>query len=201
VSARIRLQRERLSRLIATELYLSSIGLSVKPSPEQLVPPAAQLFPITPPPEASQDDLDWPGSSSNTESEPLKRIRAYAPIQTRITLPSSFGSILDSWKIGENPSEFEFFVDPEEGVPRYRKDRKKIRKQKQLLEQITGRADSMLGAFGGSQPPQLAESHASTQIGSSQIQDSSQRGQRITMSQVEHGKHGGRKQKKRKTGF
>jgi hypothetical protein len=157
---------------------------------------------MTPPLEASQDGLEWPGSSSGAEDEPLKRIRAYAPIQTRIALPSSIGSILDSWKIGEDPSEFEFFVDPEEGVPRYRQDRKKIRKQKQLLGQI-GRADSVLGAFGGSQPPSLLA--ASTQmIGSSQIQGPSQsqsRGPGITMSQVEHGKHGGRKQKKRKTGF
>jgi hypothetical protein len=59
-------------------------------------------------------------------------------------------------------------------------------------------------AFGGSQPPLLAESHASsTQIGSRSESKSEPRPRdhREAMSQVEHGKHGGRKQKKRKTGF
>jgi hypothetical protein len=213
IPARVRLQRERLSRLIATELYLSSIGISVKPLPEQLVPPASQLVPIPPPSEASQkppsqDGFDWPGNSSkNTENEPLQRIRAYAPIQRRVALPDGIGRVLESWKIGEDPSEFEFFVDPEEGVPRYRNDRKKIRKQKQLLEQISRgpvalAGDGIPGVFGGSQPPSLAKGRAGTQASHIQSQGQNQnRDQRITMTQIEKGKHGGRKQKKRKTGF
>ncbi|KAA8893934.1 RNA polymerase I-specific transcription initiation factor RRN6-like protein [Sphaerosporella brunnea] len=212
---RIRLQRERLSRHIATELYLASIGISVKPSPEQLEPPASQLLPITPSRKAQQFPLQeeengggFPGSSNNSgNKEPLQRIRAYAPIQTRIALPEGIGRVLDSWRIGEDPSEFEFFLDSEEGVPRYRKDRRKIRKKKELLERLNGPSIAPIGDgipdIFGSQPLVLDEGHPSTQIFPSQSQGGSQSQgpQGITMSQVEKGKHGGRKQKKRKTGF
>jgi len=104
--------------------------------------------------------------------------------------------------VGENPSEFEFFVDPEEGVPRYRRDRRKFRKEKQRLGGINratcGDGVGLAGVFGGSQPPPLGDGLMRSQQ-MSQSQSKNQGG--MTMSQVEKGKHGGRKQKKRRTGF
>ncbi|KAF8533148.1 RNA polymerase I-specific transcription initiation factor RRN6-like protein [Trichophaea hybrida] len=192
IPGRVRLRRERLSRLIATEVLLASIGVNVKPTAEQLTPPpqTSQFAPITPPPDST---------------EPLQRIRAYAHIQTRIQLPEDLVHVLDSWKVGEDPSEFEFFVDPEEGVPRYRRDRRKVRKEKQQRLGEMNRVisnDGLVSGFGGSQPPMLMGDGlmSSQQQQMSQSQSQSQ-GSRITMSQVEKGKHGGRKQKKRKTGF
>ncbi|KAF8252355.1 hypothetical protein K440DRAFT_633635 [Wilcoxina mikolae CBS 423.85] len=193
IPGRVRLRRERLSRLIATEVLLASIGVNVKPTTEQLTPPqTSQFAPITPPPDST---------------EPLQRIRAYAHVQTRTQLPEDLVHVLDSWKVGEDPLEFEFFVDPEEGVPRYRRDRRKVRKEKQQRLGEMNRAisgDGLAGGFGGSQPPMLMGdglmSSQQQQQQMSQSQSQSQGGG-MTMSQVEKGKHGGRKQKKRKTGF
>jgi hypothetical protein len=208
VPNRVRLRRERLARLIAVEVFLASTGVNLKPSEKQLAPPKAALptslslsIP-TPPPGSSQDpfssqrsNISWP--ELEQKNEPLQRIRAYAHVQTRISLSEGLDRVLDSWKIGEDPEEFEFFVDPEEGVPRYRRDRKKIRRDKRQ-NGIRGYGGADIPKVTGSQPPPLGMGIMSSQAApqSSQINQS----QTQVMSQVERGKHGGRKQKRR-TGF
>jgi len=208
VPNKVRLRRERLSRLIAVEVFLASTGVNLKPSDKQLTPPKAALptslnlsIP-TPSPRSSQDpfssqrsNISWP--ELEQKNEPLQRIRAYTHVQTRISLPEGLDRVLDSWKIGEDPEEFEFFVDPEEGVPRYRRDRKKIRRDKRQNGIRGDGAD--IPRVAGSQPPPLGMGIMSSQAApqSSQITQS----QTQVMSQVERGKHGGRKQKRRRTGF
>jgi hypothetical protein len=205
IPLRVRLHRERLSRLIATEILLSSIGISVKPSPEQLLPPASQLFP----------PLNQPADFEPKKIvEPLGRIRAYAHVQTPIQLQEGLASILDSWKIGENPDEFEAFVDPEEGVPRYRRDRQRARKEKEKRRtsgMVPGGLADMLASSQAVAPMVLEDAPATqgwgaSQLGgwASQVAGSSQGFgfSQMPMSQVERGKHGGRKpKKKRKLGF
>lgn len=205
IPLRVRLHRERLSRLIATEILLSSIGISVKPSPEQLLPPASQLFP----------PLNRPADFEPKKIvEPLGRIRAYAHVQTPIQLQEGLASILDSWKIGENPDEFEAFVDPEEGVPRYRKDRQRARKEKEKRRtsgMVSGGLADILASSQAVAPMVLEDAPATqgwgaSQLGgwASQVAGSSQGfgSSQMPMSQVERGKHGGRKpKKKRKLGF
>ncbi|KAI5820624.1 RNA polymerase I-specific transcription initiation factor RRN6-like protein [Pyronema omphalodes] len=204
IPIRVRLNRERLSRLIATEIFLSSIGISVKPSPEQLLPPASQAFtPINRPADFEPRKI----------VEPLGRIRAYAHVQTPIQLQEGLESILDSWKIGENPDEFEAFMDPEEGVPRYRRDRLRARKEKERRRTsgVAGGLADMLASSQAAAPMVLEDAPATqgwgaSQLGgwASQVAGSSQGfgSSQLPMSQVERGKHGSRKpKKKRKIGF
>lgn len=187
VPGRVRLRRERLCRLVATEVYLASVGVNVKPTPEQLAPPPL-------PPTSTANPKDGNGSTD----EPLQRIRAYAHIQTRINLPQELASVLASWKVGEDPDEFEFFVDPEEGVPRYRRDRRKARRER--LRQLATSTDigGAAGVFVGDPGGGGGGPAASTQL---QSQNQFQGDFAVVMSQVERGRYGGRKQKKRKTGF
>lgn len=207
IPPRIRLHRERLSRLVAVELYLASIGISIKPTPEQLLPPPSQAFnshglsQVSSPPGHNGED---------GENEHLQRIREYAYVQTRITLPVGIGRVLNGWKVGENPENCEFWIGREEGVPRFRRDRREVRKEKKRLshrgrEAASQGNDGMLGVFGGRQPLLLNDRLVGSQVPMSQAPDSQSQAQSqaqtVTMSQVVQGKHGGRMQKKRKTGF
>lgn len=183
IPPQVRLHRERLSRLVATELYLASIGISLKPTPEQLLPPPSQMHCSNGPSQSSP----WTSDSGEVrETEHLQRIRAYAHAHTRVTLPEGIGRVLDGWKVSENPEESEFFIDPQEGVPRYWKDRRKFLKGKQRLSR------------GGRDPASQGSAEVPDVFDGS---DSQSQSQAVTMSQVVQGNHGSRKQKKRKTGF
>lgn len=160
------------------------------PTAEQLTPPTHH----TP----HQPSQSWP-TDETPLPEPLLRIRAYAHVQKRIVLSEGFGRVLSNWNIGEDPSSFEFFMDPEEGVPRYRKDRRKIRKGKERVTGAVGAAG--LDVFGASQPPELV-AEVFTQAQSQGFGSQALSQSHYTMGQVEKGKHVGRKGgKKRKTGF
>lgn len=173
---RVRLRRERLSRALATDLFLSSVGVNLQPQP-QTAPP---------------------------EPEHLLGIRTYANVSARVALPEGMAGVLGRWVVGEDPDEVEYVPDEEDGAARERRRRRKRLQRKGReggddVGRLRGEVESWsLGAGAGSQPPAVVV--AATQGGSSQVV-SSQVG---VMSQVERGRHGGRQpvgRKKRRTGF
>lgn len=196
---KIRLRRERLCRMLATEMWLSSIGLHLEPSPESLPPPPKPL----PTAEKIENEAESPPEFL---PEPLQRIRTYANVSTRITLPERLQSTLDKWEVGEDPWEYEYTPD-ETGVKK--KKRNHHRRRSSAKKGDGGKRGDVenWSLQVASQPPTIAVSSQPplkvkgqkvdhSQVGSSQVEV-------VVMSQVERGKHGGRvaARKKRKTGF
>ena len=201
---KLRLRRERLSRLIATDLFLASHGVAtILPPPE--IPTQPKPAPVPSSPTSSPTSSHPPSSSAPTSSrpnplnlpaiepvEPLKKLRDYAWVKTRILLNPGLQNVLGNWKIGENPWEVRVAVDAEEGVARVDKPKESRRKKKKrdgkASQSQSGQQQSqgwpgssqlppMLGmgsselppqlGFGSSQPPALGR-------GSSQVWGSSQ---------------------------
>lgn len=203
IPGRVRLRRERLARLISTHIFLASKGVSLIHSRETLQQlKSDQNQPsIYPSPESegilAETDIN---TVNEDENKLLEHIHTYTHVQSRILIAPGLKNVLDSWKLCEDPASFEFFVDPEEGVPRYRKDRKKARKEKRLNSLHRNQSQHSVGP-GASQPPPLLVNTGST-TGSQENGDYQNQSQLVVMSQVESGRHGGRKpQKKRRTGF
>ncbi|KAL7270512.1 hypothetical protein RUND412_006778 [Rhizina undulata] len=216
VPGKIRLRRERICRIMATEIYLASQGLSLKPHPSQI----ESLIPLTPPrPSLFPKPLtDSQGQEQISRKESIVKLRTYAHVQNRITLPERFQSVLDTWDVGADPAEYEY-VSPDATASDSTR-RRRVRKQKGKEKEIgkgkgvdrSGVGDG-LSAFGGSQPPRLQVAgevqQAASQVyvgmvGSSQVPGGEgSQGLGVIMSQVERGKFGSRPQvkKKRRTGF
>lgn len=168
-----RLRRERLCRMLATETWLSSIGLHLEP-PAPALPPA-------------------PAEQADTAPEPLLRIRTYANVSTRITLPEGLLGVLDKWEIGGDPGDYEHIPDSHAGSKK-QKRRSSTRK----------RSGGTSGGGGGGADVESWQNNVASQppaimVSSQQLPSSSQ----VVMSQVERGRNGGRLlvRKKRKTGF
>lgn len=219
---RVRLRRERLARSIAINHFLSSLGLSIIPTPEAVAPPPLRPTqmssqyssqPQYSQSQFSQDTQDPFSSSQPSEPpEPLLRIRTYAPIQTRIVLSSGLQNVLDSWHVGEDPNNLKFNANADEGVPRYRRDRMKERKEKEekrarrerekemkrearRAERAASMVSQMSGmSFGGSQPAPKAGIGASQMMPMSQEVGGGLGSSQLPaiQSQVERGKHGAR---------
>lgn len=199
---KVRLRREQLCRMLATEMWLSSIGLHLEPSPEDLPPVPPE------PPAAPIDSVEPVVVPPESLPEPLQRIRTYANVSTRITLPEGLQGVLDKWEVGEDPWEYEYAPDEASAV---RKKKRSHRRKSSARRGDAVRGDveswSLQQSQMSSQPPAIAISSqpaqraagkAASQVGSSQG------GLEVeVMSQVERGKHGGRvaARKKRKTGF
>ncbi|KAF8458886.1 RNA polymerase I-specific transcription-initiation factor-domain-containing protein [Terfezia claveryi] len=211
VPTRVRLQRERLARMIATELYLASYGTVTTSNPT--------TNPATNPPLFT----------------PLQK---YTPLTNHLPtskLPSSLSRILDQWSIGEDPEDFEYEVD---GAPTPKKAYSKLSRARSYGEKKRGGKGSdsegdpgrKVSMFSGSQPAMFAVSAAtqpttpSRGLGGgegrgwasqtpmtpgkrtqSPEKNSTAGGFGASMSQVERGKFGGRKRppvkKRRKQGF
>lgn len=209
-----RLRRERLCRMLATEAWLSSIGLHLEPSPESFPPPLPPppSVPIPTPPEGGgggEGETEIPPESL---PEPLQRIRTYANVSTRITLPEGLQGVLDKWEVGEDPWEYEYVLEEQAGgrSGRVRNKRSHRRKREKVAVSAArgGGVESWRHQIGG-QPPAIAVgSQPTVQAGSSvpsQRDPGSSQFEGAVMSQVERGKNGGRlvvaARKKRKTGF
>lgn len=190
-----RLRRERLCRMLATEIWLSSIGVHLEPSPQSL-PPA----PIMPPP---VDTLEPPPECL---PEPLQRIRTYANVSTRVTLPEGLQSILDKWEIGGDPRDYEHVPDDQQVMS---KKRKSHRRKRGAVAARRGDVESWQSQVESHPPALVVNSQpplkGSAARGSSQRGPSSSQVEVVVMSQVERGRHGGRpvavRRKKRRTGF
>jgi hypothetical protein len=207
IPGRARLRRERISRLMAIELFLASVGINVKPSEKQLTPPKLLLAklglnPITPPAEPIEHSLLQNNEESSIatnfeeQKEPLQKIRAYTHVQVRTALPNHIQDMLDSWKVGEDPRDCEYYIDAEKDTTRYSQGPQKLRKEKRMNS-----LNRIPAVVGGSQPqiPVSSQNAPRNSQGSSLSQN---QGIRITTNKPERsGKHGGRKPKKRKTGF
>ncbi|RPB28539.1 hypothetical protein L211DRAFT_392570 [Terfezia boudieri ATCC MYA-4762] len=225
VPTRVRLHRERLARMIATELYLASYGTVTTSNP------TTNPGPTTPPPELT------PTPDAQLQHPPLfTGLQKYTPLTNHLPtlkLPSSLSRILDQWSIGEDPEDFEYEADGEP-TPKKAHSRSRSRGGKRRggkgsdSEGDPGRRVSM---FSGSQPAMFAVSAAtqpttpSRRLGGgeggwgwasqtpmtpgkrtqSPEKISAAGGMGASMSQVERGKFGGRKRppvkKRRKQGF
>lgn len=183
-----RLRRERLCRMLATETWLSSIGLHLEPSTQDL-PPV---------PDSQIDQTLLP-------SEPLLRIRTYANVGTRIALPEGLQGVLDRWEVGEDPWDYEYVPDEQSGGARKKmKKRGNSNRRKRGNEAGTARRSDVESWQNqiASQPPAIVVSSQPPPrgpgVGVSQTEGAA-------MSQVERGRNGGRPglaaRKKRKTGF
>lgn len=185
-----RLRRERLCRMLATEAWLSSIGLHLEPSTQDLPPvsdpQADQTLPLLLP-------------------EPLLRIRTYANVNARIALPEGLHGVLDRWEVGEDPWEYEYVPDEQSGSGARKKKTKKrgssSTRRKRSDETNSARRSDVESWQNqiASQPPAIVVSGGGGPgAGSSQAEGA-------VMSQVERGRNGGRPglaaRKKRKTGF
>lgn len=184
----VRLRRERLCRMLATETWLSSIGLHLEPSTQDL-PPV---------PDSQADQTLLP--------EPLLRIRTYANVGMRIALPEGLHGVLDRWDVGEDPWDYEYVPDEQSGGGARKKTKKRgsSNRRKRGDEINTARrgdVESWQSQI-ASQPPAIVVSSQlpprGPGVGSSQAEGT-------VMSQVERGRNGGRPglatRKKRKTGF
>lgn len=193
-----RLRRERLCRMLATETWLSSIGLHLEPSPESLPPASAP-----PPP---QDASEATGEPPACLPEPLQRIRTYANVSTRITLPEGLQSVLDKWEVGEDPWEYEHVLDEQPGGGGVKKKKSHRRKRGGAVVAAAARGsgvESWRNQIESQPPAIMVNSQPVLRVGSSGPRSSQVEG--VVMSQVERGKSGGRPvvvvRKKRKTGF
>lgn len=200
---KVRLRRERLCRMMATEIWLASIGVNLEPKPESLPAP-------TPAPSSQDNDTVAPPEPA---LEPLQRIRTYANVSTRITLPEGMSSVLSKWDVGEDPWEYEYTPDDGSGIKkkkRHHRRRASVKKGDAAVNKLRGDVENWSLQM-SSQPPAITVSSQPAQrqvpaasqgvmvvIGSSQVDAGG-----VVMSQVERGKHGGRVagRKKRKTGF
>ncbi|KAF8469012.1 RNA polymerase I-specific transcription initiation factor RRN6-like protein [Kalaharituber pfeilii] len=227
VGSKVRLRRERLARMIATEVYLASKGIILMPKANNAVtqPPSQSTNPegpVTPKPTVVGHD----SPSATVPQDMLKGLRKYTYVINAAKNPTSMMSrILDQWELGEDPNNFEYGAEGQitakrrHRVPKYKKHRGGP-------SEMNGLSLSP-GSFKGQQPVQFAVSSASSQIArplaqptqvmtgpSTQVQmrgsqavmaspgKKSNDGSRISMSQVERGKYGGRNvKKKRKQGF
>lgn len=202
-----RLRRERLCRMLATETWLSSIGLHLEPSPESLPPPPVPI-PALPGGEV-EDETQIPPESL---PEPLQRIRTYANVSTRITLPEGLQGVLDKWEVGEDPWEYEYALGEQAGEKSGRVGKRSHRRKRGKVAVSAVAAAAHGGGIDSwrhqidSQPPAIMVGSQPTvrTENSVPIQRSSQF-EGAVMSQVERGKNGGRlavaARKKRKTGF
>lgn len=209
-----RLRRERLCRMLATETWLSSVGLHLEPSPESYPPPPPPPVPVLALPEGEgEGETEIPPESL---PEPLQRIRTYANVSTRITLPEGLQGILDKWEVGEDPWEYGYVLEEQAGgrsghVRNKRSHRRKREKVAVSAAVAAARGDGVDSWRHqiGSQPPAITVgSQPTAQAGSSvpgQRDPRSSQFEGGVMSQVERGKNGGRlvvaARKKRKTGF
>lgn len=223
IPIRVRLHRERLARMIATEIYLASHGILTNPDPTTATP--EQTSASTP------DAQEYP--------PPLfTALQKYTPLRNHFppsTLSSSHPRILDQWSIGEDPDDFEYEADgapmPKKAhskPPRSRSRRGKggagVKEEKESSGE--GDAGRRVPMFSGTQPVIFAVSTTAQPAtpsrglvhggGASQTpwapgtrvqspeKNSTARVVGESMSQVERGKFGGRKRppaKKRKQGF
>ncbi|KAI5838985.1 RNA polymerase I-specific transcription-initiation factor-domain-containing protein [Morchella snyderi] len=183
---RVRLRRERLSRALATDLFLSTLGVNLQPQPQP----------------------EPPGP------EHLLGIRTYANVSApRVTLPDNLAGVLGRWVVGEDPQEVEYVPDEEDEAARARRRRRKqLRKAREGgddVGRLRGEVESWSLGMGSQllQQPPAVVAVAATQGGSQGVglPASSQVGPGLgVMSQVERGRHGGRApvgRKKRRTGF
>ena len=226
VPTRVRLHRERLARMIATELYLASHGILTTPNPTTNPSPTT----TTPDPTPTTTD-------AQEQPPPLfTTLQKYTPLTNHpptSALPSSLSRILDQWPLGEDPEDFEYEAD---GAPTPKRAHSKLArsrfrgKKKRGEKESCGEGDlgRMVSVFSSSQPVMFAVSAATQPTtpsrglagsgwgGASQAPMTPGRTQSPeknptagavgpSMSQVERGKFGGRKgppvKKKRKQGF
>ncbi|KAF8418512.1 RNA polymerase I-specific transcription-initiation factor-domain-containing protein [Tirmania nivea] len=226
VPTRVRLHRERLARMIATELYLASHGtlttlnLTINPGPTTTTP--EQTPTLTP------DVQEQPPPLFAT----LKKYTSLTNHPPPSTLPSSLSRILGQWPIGEDPEDFEYEAN---GAPTPQKARTKLSRSRSRGEKgmagagwegkesgCEGDAGRRVSMFSGSRPVMFAVS-AATQpttpsrglygVGGGGVPQTpitpearTQSPEKMggSMSQVERGKFGGRKRppkKRRKQGF
>ena len=201
VPARYRIRQEQLCRLIATETFLASMGINIKPRPEDLAPPPPTQ-PVVPSSSPLPSDLATTNGEEESQKEPLERLRAYTPVQSRVTLPKGFQHVLDGWQLGANPHTAEYAIDPDQGVPRYKVQRRRLRKEKERRAGVGVVGSQPPVLIAGSQVVGLGPGVVSSQVDPSQVSGKVGLG---VMSQVERGPHGGRPagkpKKKRRTGF
>lgn len=230
IPTKVRLRRERLARMIATETYLSGRGI-LHHHQEPTTPGSG---------ESSTPSL--PPSPTPNQPETLPTtflLHKYTPLLNVLpkpSLPSSMTRILEQWDIGEDPDDFEYTAD---GAPTRRKHHTKSKKHQKAQKGTGGGAGGGISlsqglTFGGSQPAQFALSASATQPSTpsgsgaggwggarpmtpartpGRTQSPSEKekrgggaggvGMAVSMSQVERGRFGGRKpvKKKRKQGF
>ncbi|RPB12823.1 hypothetical protein P167DRAFT_564954, partial [Morchella conica CCBAS932] len=80
---RARLRRERLSRALATDLFLATLGVNLQPQPQP------------------QD--------ADADAEHILGIRTYANVATRVTLPENLAGVLGRWVVGEDPAAVDLY--------------------------------------------------------------------------------------------
>ena len=229
VAAKVRLRKERIARMIATETYLASMGVLLNP-PSPPPPPleiqigeeSQQDVPMSSQSPTLEQEADISSTNANTAttkspSDLLTSLRKYTDVvNVSRNPPEGLTRVLEQWELGEAPEDFEW---TEEGDVKKGKSRAGSRRSGARYKKRGGATDDRhgismsQGGFGGSQPARFAVSVRGamqpTQVGavaSSQSAvgtGSQETGTGVAMSQVERGKFGGRKpvKKKRKQGF
>lgn len=100
IPARFRLRQEQLCRMIATECYLASIGISIKSHPNEVYQPSAL--------KKTNRSVPWhahgtAGEKSNTEKPEcrylIEHLHKYTPVQSHIKLSRGIKKVLQYWQI------------------------------------------------------------------------------------------------------
>lgn len=155
VPNKVRLRRERLCRMIATEIWLANRGVllptvdRINPSSQHTtLPEGGHGVPSTQP-QPSPPPLIQP----HPPQDFITVLRKYTPVNNAIQIskaPSSMTRIVDQWVIGEDPGDFEYNI---EGQPTTRKSESyHSRHGKPLALPL---AEGIHGAAGTSLPLQL----------------------------------------------